>query len=172
MRTICLARGAKYSLETLAARSGVSADCRARSSAGSGTRPSRLCCGSPAPCSRLTWPKERLTWEILTPPGIREFTLMRGIIPPRFDESEFTRPKYYHGMFCDRPLAGQVSDPIDDVVLDIKPGDSYTVRSGQVHWTVSSAQMVTWRPASAGPSQICWPPIHKSPAAAPACRLL
>lgn len=29
--------------------------------------------------------------------------------------------------------------------------------------TVSSAQMVTCRPASAGPSQICWPPIHKFP---------
>jgi cupin domain len=75
-----------------------------------------------------------VTCEILTPPGIREFTLMRGIIPPRFHESESTRPKYYHGMFCDRLLEGQVTVQIDDVVLDIKPGDSYTVRSGQVHW--------------------------------------
>jgi hypothetical protein len=43
---------------------------------------------------------------------------MRGIIPPRSHESEFTRPKYYHGMFCDRLLEGQVTVHIDDVVLD------------------------------------------------------
>jgi hypothetical protein len=65
MRTICLARGEKYSLETLAARS------------------FQTLLRITSACSRLTWPKERLTWEILTPPGIREFTLMRGIIPPR-----------------------------------------------------------------------------------------
>jgi hypothetical protein len=68
------------------------------------------------------------------PPGIRDFTPMRGIIPPRLHESEFTRPKYYDGMFCDRLLEGQATVQIDDIVLDIKPGDSCTVRSGQVHW--------------------------------------
>jgi hypothetical protein len=31
-------------------------------------------------------------------------------------------------------LEGQVTVQIDDVLLDIKPGDSYTVCSGQVHW--------------------------------------
>jgi transcriptional regulator with XRE-family HTH domain len=160
-RILRAARGEKYSLESLAARSGVSAGLLSQIERGIGN-PSfqtllRITSALQLPISelfgggspqgaelnyvvrsderrRLTWPKERLTWEVLTPPGVREFTVLRGTIPPRFRESEFTRPKYYRGMFCDHLLEGHVTVQIDDAVLDINPGDSYTIRSGQMQW--------------------------------------
>jgi transcriptional regulator with XRE-family HTH domain len=160
-RILRAARGERYSLESLAARSGVSAGLLSQIERGIGNPsfqtllritsalqlPINDLFGGGRPHSeelscvvrsderrRLTWPKERLTWEVLTPPGVSEFTVLRGIIPPRFHESEFTRPKYYHGRFCDVLLEGHVTVQIDNVVLDISPGDSYTVSSGQLQW--------------------------------------
>jgi transcriptional regulator with XRE-family HTH domain len=160
-RILRAARGERYSLETLAARSGVSAGLLSQIERGIGN-PSfqtllRITSALQLPITelfggggpqgeelnyvvrsderrRLTWPKERLTWEVLTPPGVGEFTVLRGIIPPKFHESEFTRPKYYHGRFCDILLEGHVTVQLDNAVLDISPGDSYTVRSGQLQW--------------------------------------
>jgi transcriptional regulator with XRE-family HTH domain len=160
-RILRAARGNKYSLESLAARSGVSAGLLSQIERGIGNpsfqtllritaaldlRTSELFSGgTPEPSElryvvrsderrRFTWPKERLAWEILTPPGTREFSVMRGLIPPKFYSSEFNRPEYYHGTYCDHLLEGHVTVQIDEEVLDIRPGDAYTVPSGRLHW--------------------------------------
>ena len=160
-RILRAARGDKYSLESLAARSGVSAGLLSQIERGIGNpsfqtllritgalnlpvselfgggqpeRTQQSYIVRPDERRRLTWPKERLTWEILTPPGTREFTVMRGLIPPRFYQTEFSRPEYYRGMNCDHLLEGHVTVQIEERVFDVNPGDAYTVRSGQLQW--------------------------------------
>jgi transcriptional regulator with XRE-family HTH domain len=159
-RILRAARGDQYSLESLAARSGVSAGLLSQIERGIGNPSfqtllritaalhlpiSELFGGTPELSElsyvvrrderrRITWPKERLTWEILTPPGVREFTVMRGHIPPRFHETVFNRPEYYRGTVCGHLLEGHVTVQIDEMVLELDPGDSYTVRNEQLHW--------------------------------------
>jgi transcriptional regulator with XRE-family HTH domain len=160
-RILRAARGDKFSLESLAARSGVSAGLLSQIERGIGNpsfqtllritgaldlpiselfgsdhrgRADLSCLVRTEERRRLTWPKERLTWEILTPPGTREFSVMRGIVPPRFHESAFIRPEYYRGMYCNHLLEGHLTVQIEEKIFDVSPGDSYTVRSGQLNW--------------------------------------
>lgn len=159
-RLIRSARGDKYSLETLAARSGVSAGLLSQIERGIGN-PSfqtllRVAHALDIPVVQLlaggqesrlessfvvraherrhiTWPKEGLSWEILTVPGQPEFTAMLTRIPPHFHETVFFNPRHYRGMVWSYVLEGQVTVTIDDLEITVGPGDSYCAAHEQFH---------------------------------------
>ncbi|HEY0937626.1 MAG TPA: helix-turn-helix domain-containing protein [Trebonia sp.] len=115
-RLIRSARGERFSLEALAARSGLSAGLLSQIERGIGN-PSfqtllRVAYALDIPVAQLladgsasqpessflvrtherrhiTWPGEGMSWEILSVPGQREFTAMLGRVPPRFRENSF-----------------------------------------------------------------------------------
>jgi transcriptional regulator with XRE-family HTH domain len=159
-RLIRLARGERYSLEALAARSGVSAGLLSQIERGIGN-PSyqtllRVAHALDIPVAQLlaggaqskpessfvvraherrhiTWPKEGISWQILSVPGQREFTAMLGRIPPRFRETAFFNPRHYRGMIWSHVLAGEVTVRIDNLELVASTGDSYSGAHEQIH---------------------------------------
>jgi len=160
-RLIRSARGERYSLEALAARSGVSAGLLSQIERGIGN-PSfqtllRVAHALDIPVAKLladgagprpessfvvraherrhiTWPKEGMSWDILSVPGQREFTAMLGRIPPQFRENSFNNPRHYRGAVWSHVLHGQVSVMIGDVEFTAGPGDSYSGTNEQIHW--------------------------------------
>jgi transcriptional regulator with XRE-family HTH domain len=160
-RLIRSARGERFSLEALAARSGVSAGLLSQIERGIGN-PSfqtllRVAHALDIPVAKLladgaesrpessflvrahqrrhiTWPKEGLSWEILSVPGQREFTTMLGRIPPQFRETAFSNPRHYRGMVWSHVLTGEVTVLIGDVQFTAGPGDSYSGTNEQIKW--------------------------------------
>jgi transcriptional regulator with XRE-family HTH domain len=160
-RLIRLARGERYSLDALAARSGVSAGLLSQIERGIGN-PSfqtllkvahaldipvaKLLAGGDAdrPESsfvvraherrHITWPKEEVSWELLSVPGERQFTAMLGRFPPQFRETAFSNPRHYRGMIWSHVLAGEVTVLIGDLRVVAGPGDSYSGTYDQIHW--------------------------------------
>jgi transcriptional regulator with XRE-family HTH domain len=160
-RLIRAARGERYSLEALAARSGVSAGLLSQIERGIGN-PSfqtllRVAHALDIPVAQLlvggaerkpessflvrtherrhiTWPKEGMSWDILSVPGQREFTAMLGRIPPQFRETTFFNPRHYRGMVWSHVLAGEVTALIGDIEFTAGPGDSYSGTHEQTHW--------------------------------------
>jgi transcriptional regulator with XRE-family HTH domain len=160
-RLIRSARGERFSLEALAARSGVSAGLLSQIERGIGN-PSfqtllRVAHALDIPVAKLladgaerrpessfvvraherrhiTWPKEGMSWDILSVPGQREFTAMLGRIPPQFRENSFNNPRHYLGMVWSHVLGGQVTVMIGDVEFTVGPGDSYSGTNEQIHW--------------------------------------
>jgi transcriptional regulator with XRE-family HTH domain len=160
-RLIRLSRGERYSLDALAARSGVSAGLlsqiergignpsfqtllriahaldipvAALLAGGSNDRPESSFVVRAGERRRITWPKEHVSWELLSLPGQSEFTALLGRIPPRFRDTAFSSPRHYQGMTWHHVLAGNVTVQIGDVEFVAGPGDSYTAASGQIRW--------------------------------------
>ncbi len=160
-RLIRSARGELYSLEALAARSGVSAGLLSQIERGIGN-PSfqtllRVAHALDIPVASLlaegserspessfvvrtherrhiTWPREGMSWEILSVPGQREFTAMLGRVPPQFRETTFFNPRHYRGTVWSHVLAGEVTVLIGDVQFTAGPGDSYSGTHEQIRW--------------------------------------
>jgi transcriptional regulator with XRE-family HTH domain len=160
-RLIRSARGERYSLEALAARSGVSAGLLSQIERGIGN-PSfqtllRVAHALDIPVSKLltggaerkpesefvirtherrhiTWPKEGMSWDILSVPGQREFTAMLGRVPPQFRETAFHNPRHYRGMIWSHVLSGEVTVMVGDLQFTVGPGDSYTATHEQTRW--------------------------------------
>jgi transcriptional regulator with XRE-family HTH domain len=160
-RLIRLARGERYSLDALAARSGVSAGLLSQIERGIGN-PSfqtllKVVHALDIPVARLlaggdgnepessfvvrsherrhiTWPKEEVSWELLSVPGQHEFTAMLGRFPPQFRETTFSNPRHYQGMIWSHVLAGEVTVLIGDLKIVAGPGDSYSGAYEQIHW--------------------------------------
>jgi len=160
-RLIRSARGERFSLEALAARSGVSAGLLSQIERGIGN-PSfqtllRVAHALDIPVSQLladgtehrpessflvrthqrrhiTWPKEGMSWEILSVPGQSEFTAMLGHVPPQFRETTFHNPRHYRGKVWSHVLAGEVTVLIDEVQFTAGVGDSYSATHEQIRW--------------------------------------
>jgi|HubBroStandDraft_3_1064219.scaffolds.fasta_scaffold28141_3 transcriptional regulator with XRE-family HTH domain len=160
-RLIRSARGERFSLESLAARSGVSAGLLSQIERGIGN-PSfqtllRVAHALDIPVRELltggserkpeasfvvrsherrhiTWPKEGMTWDILSLPGQREFTAMLGRVPPQFREMTFFNPRHYRGMVWSHVLKGEVTVMIEELQFTAGPGDSYSGTHEQIHW--------------------------------------
>ena len=160
-RLIRLARGERYSLDALAARSGVSAGLLSQIERGIGN-PSfqtllKVAHALDIPVAKLlaggdgdkpessfvvraherrhiTWPKEEVSWELLSVPGERQFTAMLGRFPPQFRETAFSNPRHYQGMIWSHVLAGEVTVLIGDLRVVAGPGDSYSGTYDQIHW--------------------------------------
>ena len=160
-RLIRSARGERFSLEALAARSGVSAGLLSQIERGIGN-PSfqtllRVAHALDIPVTELladgterqpeasflvrtnqrrhiTWPKEGMSWEILSVPGQREFTAMLGRVPPQFRETTFYNPRHYRGMVWSHVLVGEVTVLIGSIQFTAGPGDSYSGTHEQIHW--------------------------------------
>jgi transcriptional regulator with XRE-family HTH domain len=160
-RLIRSARGERYSLEALAARSGVSAGLLSQIERGIGN-PSfqtllRVAHALDIPVAELlaggaqrkpesqfvvrkherrhiTWPKEGMSWDILSVPGQREFTALLGRMPPQFRETAFYNPRHYRGMVWSHVLKGEVTVMIDDLQFTAGPGDSYSGMHEQIRW--------------------------------------
>jgi len=160
-RLIRSARGERYSLEALAARSGVSAGLLSQIERGIGN-PSfqtllRVAHALDIPVAKLlaggaerkpesefvvrkherrhiTWPKEGMSWDILSVPGQREFTAMLGRVPPQFTETAFYNPRHYRGMVWSHVLKGEVTVMIGDIQFTAGPGDSYSGAHEQIRW--------------------------------------
>jgi transcriptional regulator with XRE-family HTH domain len=160
-RLIRSARGERYSLEALAARSGVSAGLLSQIERGIGN-PSfqtllRVAHALDIPVANLlaggaerkpesefvvrtherrhiTWPKEGMSWDILSVPGQREFTAMLGRIPPQFREAAFSNPRHYRGMVWSHVLQGELTVLIGDLRFTVGPGDSYSGTNEQIRW--------------------------------------
>ncbi len=160
-RLIRSARGERYSLEALAARSGVSAGLLSQIERGIGN-PSfqtllRVAHALDIPVAELltggaqrkpeaqfvvrkherrhiTWPKEGMAWDILSVPGQREFTALLGRMPPQFRETAFYNPRHYRGMVWSHVLKGEVTVMIDDLQFTAGPGDSYSGMHEQIRW--------------------------------------
>jgi transcriptional regulator with XRE-family HTH domain len=160
-RLIRSARGEQYSLEALAAKSGVSAGLLSQIERGIGN-PSfqtllRVAHALDIPVAKLltggaerkpesefvvrtherrhiTWPKEGMSWDILNVPGQREFTAMLGKIPPQFRETAFYNPRHYRGMVWSHVLRGEVTVMIGDLQFTAGPGDSYSGMHEQIRW--------------------------------------
>ena len=160
-RLIRSARGERFSLEALAARSGVSAGLLSQIERGIGN-PSfqtllRVAHALDIPVAELladgaarrpessflvrlnerrhiTWPKEGMSWEILSVPGQPEFTAMLGRMPPQFRETSFYNPRHYRGLVWSHVLAGEVTVLLGDVEFTAGAGDSYSGTHEQIHW--------------------------------------
>jgi len=160
-RLIRSARGERYSLEALAARSGVSAGLLSQIERGIGN-PSfqtllRVAHALDIPVAKLlaggaerkpesefvvrkherrhiTWPKEGMSWDILSVPGQREFTALLGRMPPQFRETAFYNPRHYRGMVWSHVLKGEVTVMIGDIQFTAGPGDSYSGAHEQIRW--------------------------------------
>ena len=160
-RLIRSARGERFSLEALAARSGVSAGLLSQIERGIGN-PSfqtllRVAHALDIPVAQLladgsenrpeasflvrthqrrhiTWPKEGMSWEILSVPGQREFTALLGRVPPQFRETTFYNPRHYRGTVWSHVLAGEVTVLLGDVQFTAGVGDSYSGTHEQIHW--------------------------------------
>ena len=160
-RLIRMARGERYSLDALATRSGVSAGLLSQIERGIGN-PSfqtllRVAHALDIPVAKLlaggdgdnpessfvvraserrhiTWPKEELSWELLSVPGQREFTALLGRYPPHFRETAFSNPRHYRGMIWSHVMAGEVTVLIGDMTIVAGPGDSYSGDYEQIHW--------------------------------------
>ena len=160
-RLIRSARGERYSLEARAARSGVSAGLLSQIERGIGN-PSfqtllRVAHALDIPVAKLlaggaerkpesefvvrrherrhiTWPKKGMSWDILSPPGQREFTAMLGRVPPQFKETAFYNPRHYRGTVWSHVLKGEVTVMIGDLQFTAGPGDSYSGTHEQIRW--------------------------------------
>jgi len=82
----------------------------------------------------ITWPKEGISWEVLSVAGQREFSVLLGTIPPRFREAAFYNPRHYGGMVWSLLLAGEVTALIGDLKIVAGSGDSYSGANEQIHW--------------------------------------
>ena len=160
-RLIRLARGERYSLDALAARSGVSAGLLSQIergignpsfqtllrvahaldipvasllAGGDGTKPESSFVVRAAERRHITWPREGMSWELLSVPGQREFTAMLGRIPPRFRDGTFSDPRYFQGMVWSHVLSGEVTALIGEVQIVARAGDSYSGEYQQIHW--------------------------------------
>jgi transcriptional regulator with XRE-family HTH domain len=160
-RLIRSARGERYSLEALAARSGVSAGLLSQIERGIGNpsfqtllrvahaldipvtelladgaerRPESSFLVRVSERRHITWPKEGMSWEILSVPGQREFTAMLGRMPPQFRETSFYNPRHYRGLVWSHVLAGEVTVLLGDVQFTAGAGDSYSGTHEQIHW--------------------------------------
>ena len=160
-RLIRLARGERYSLDALAARSGVSAGLLSQIERGIGNpsfqtllrvahaldipvaallaggdrnKPESLFVVRAGERRHITWPKEGMSWELLSVPGQREFTAMLGRIPPQFRDRTFSDPRHFQGMVWSHVLSGEVTVLIGDLKIVARPGDSYSGGYQQIHW--------------------------------------
>jgi transcriptional regulator with XRE-family HTH domain len=160
-RLIRLARGERYSLDALAARSGVSAGLLSQIergignpsfqtllrvahaldipvasllAGGDGNKPESSFVVRAAERRHITWPREGLSWELLSVPGQREFTAMLGRIPPQFRDRTFSDPRYFQGMIWSHVLSGEVTALIGDLKIVARSGDSYSGEYQQIHW--------------------------------------
>jgi transcriptional regulator with XRE-family HTH domain len=160
-RLIRLARGERYSLDALAARSGVSAGLLSQIergignpsfqtllrvahaldipvavllAGGDGNKPESAFVVRAGERRHITWPREGMFWELLSVPGQREFTAMLGRIPAQFRDRAFCDPRYFQGTIWSHVLAGEVTVLIGDLRIVARAGDSYSGEYQQIHW--------------------------------------
>ncbi len=160
-KLIRLARGERYSLDALAARSGVSAGLlsqiergignpsfqtllrvahaldipvTALLAGGDGNKPESSFVVRGGERRHITWPREGMSWELLSVPGQREFTAMLGRIPPQFRDRAFSDPRYFQGMVWAHVLSGEVTVLVGDLTIVARSGDSYSGAYQQIHW--------------------------------------
>ena len=160
-RLIRQARGERYSLDALAARSGVSAGLLSQIergignpsfqtllrvahaldipvasllAGGDGNKPESSFVVRAAERRHITWPREGMSWELLSVPGQHEFTAMLGRIPPRFRDRTFSDPRYFRGMVWSHVLSGEVTVMIGELTIAARAGDSYSGEYQQIHW--------------------------------------
>jgi transcriptional regulator with XRE-family HTH domain len=160
-RLLRSARGDRFSLEALAKASGVSAGLLSQIERGIGNpsfqtlgRVARALgltmtdlfaggqTGDDAPAGlvraearrRMVWPKEQLSWDVLTPPGLPEITVLRGVLPPGFRDTVFFKNAHYEGWLFRVVLSGSVLAAIDETTVVLNVGDSLTCHSRQSHW--------------------------------------
>ncbi|MEV6924866.1 XRE family transcriptional regulator [Dactylosporangium sp. NPDC051485] len=155
-RVLRAARGDRFSLESLAERSGVSAGLLSQIERGIGN-PSfqtllrvakalgvslaELLDSTMSAQARdeyvvrrherrtMAWPLEQISFELLTPRGQRELNVLRSVLPPRSKAYGFYDPKYYKGTACLYVQRETVSVEMTDGSRVLRAGDTLTSRS-------------------------------------------
>jgi transcriptional regulator with XRE-family HTH domain len=77
----------------------------------------------------MTWPKEKISFELLTPHGQREVSVLRSMLPPQRRYRGFYSPKYYRGTICLLSMNEMIMVEMDDGDRVLYPGDTLTCRS-------------------------------------------
>jgi transcriptional regulator with XRE-family HTH domain len=158
-RILRAARGDRYSLESLAERSGVSAGLLSQIERGIGN-PSfqtllRVATALGISLVELVdagnaieahddyvvrrherrtmaWPMEKVSFELLTPRGQREVNVLRSVVPPRSKANGFFDPRFYRGTVCLYVQRETVAVGMADGTRVLHAGDTLTCRSEQI----------------------------------------
>jgi transcriptional regulator with XRE-family HTH domain len=158
-RILRAARGDRYSLETLAERSGVSAGLLSQIERGIGNpsfqtllrvakalgislvelvdSSNSMDAGDQYVVRRherrtMSWPLEKISFELLTPRGQREVNVLRSVLPPRSKANGFYDPRFYRGTVCLYVQRETVVVGMADGSRLLHAGDTLTCRSEQI----------------------------------------
>ncbi|HEX5206082.1 helix-turn-helix domain-containing protein [Paractinoplanes rhizophilus] len=158
-RILRAARGDRFSLETLAERSGVSAGLLSQIERGIGNPSFQTLLrvagalgislvelvdssnSEHAPDHyvvrrherrTMAWPLEQISFELLTPRGQREVNVLRSVLPPHSRVQGFYDPQYYRGTVCLYVQRESVAVGMADGSRVLHAGDTLTCRSEQI----------------------------------------
>lgn len=151
-----VARAGRYTIEELAARSGVSSGRISQLERGLGNPSfitlSKLAAALDAPIGsfftgpaaesrmvvrknerkRIVVPHDKLAYELLTPDLQRNLEVYLFHLPPRFDSSR--RPITHRGEECIHVLSGQLEVHVEGQMFHLMEGDSITYDSSRPHF--------------------------------------